>query len=196
MESVAGSNAAEINWAGNQRYSAARLLRHGDRVTIANQAQLVNVIAPIRSEAGGPAWRQASFWPFARMSALAKGQIMQLAVDSGKTSTAKFGDVDAVDATATWDEQAGRLALFLANRSMEEGIEVSVDLRGLSSSGVRSAEVLTIPEGGDRNSANVLDAQDTVGLKTLQEVGIEDGVLYVKLPALSWSVLELDVERA
>lgn len=119
MESVAGSNAAEINWAGNQRYSAARLLRHGDRVTIANQAQLVNVIAPIRSEAGGPACRQASFWPFARMSALAKGQIMQLAVDSGKTSTAKFGDVDAVDATATWDEQAGRLALFLANRSME-----------------------------------------------------------------------------
>lgn len=73
---------------------------------------------------------------------------------------------------------------------------MSVDLRGLSSSGVRSAEVLTLPEGGDRNSANVLDAQDTVGLKTLQEVGIEDGVLYVKLPALSWSVLELDVERA
>src|SRR5690606_6512262 len=32
------------------------LLRHGDRVRIANQAQLVNVIAPIRSEEGGPAW--------------------------------------------------------------------------------------------------------------------------------------------
>ena len=172
------------------------LLRHGDRVTIANQAQLVNVIAPIRSEEGGPAWRQASFWPFARMSALATGQIMQLAVHSGKTHTAKFGDVDVVDATATWDEQSGRMALFLANRSMEEGAEVSVDLRGLNASGVRSAEVLTVPEGGDRNSANVVDAQDTVGLKTLQEVGIEDGVLHLKLPALSWAVVELDVERA
>lgn len=38
------------------------LLRHGDRVKIANQAQLVNVIAPIRSEEGGPAWRQSIFW--------------------------------------------------------------------------------------------------------------------------------------
>src|ERR671920_230904 len=31
------------------------LLRHGDRVKVANQAQLVNVIAPIRSEPGGAA---------------------------------------------------------------------------------------------------------------------------------------------
>jgi len=49
------------------------LLRHGDRVRIANQAQLVNVIAPIRSEEGGPAWRQSIFWPFARTAALARG---------------------------------------------------------------------------------------------------------------------------
>ena len=32
-----------------------------DRVKIACQAQLVNVIAPIRTEAGGPAWRQTIF---------------------------------------------------------------------------------------------------------------------------------------
>lgn len=49
------------------------LLRHGDRVKIANQAQLVNVIAPIRSEENGPAWRQSIFWLFARMAALARG---------------------------------------------------------------------------------------------------------------------------
>jgi alpha-N-arabinofuranosidase len=41
------------------------LLRHSDRVTAACQAQLVNVIAPIRTEAGGPAWRQTIFHPFA-----------------------------------------------------------------------------------------------------------------------------------
>src|SRR5690606_29379142 len=89
------------------------LLRHGDRVHIANQAQLVNVIAPIRSEEGGPAWRQASFWPFARMSKLAHGQILRLATTSSQTPTAKFGDVDTVDASATWDAETGRLALFV-----------------------------------------------------------------------------------
>ena len=58
------------------------LLRHGDRVTIANQAQLVNVIAPIRSEEGGPAWRQSIFWPFARMAELARDRILRTSCSS------------------------------------------------------------------------------------------------------------------
>ena len=36
------------------------LLRHADRVRIGCLAQLVNVIAPIRTEPGGPAWRQTT----------------------------------------------------------------------------------------------------------------------------------------
>ncbi len=38
------------------------LLRHADRVSMANLAQLVNVIAPIRCEPDGPAWRQTTFY--------------------------------------------------------------------------------------------------------------------------------------
>ena len=41
------------------------LLNHADRVTAACLAQLVNVIAPIMTETGGPAWRQTIFYPFA-----------------------------------------------------------------------------------------------------------------------------------
>lgn len=36
------------------------LLNHADRVTSASLAQLVNVIAPIMTEPGGPAWKQAA----------------------------------------------------------------------------------------------------------------------------------------
>lgn len=172
------------------------LLRHGDRVRIANQAQLVNVIAPIRSEEGGPAWRQASFWPFARMSHMAKGQIMQLSVESGQTPTKKFGDVDAIDAAATWDEESGRLALFLANRTLADSADLSVDLRGLQATSLRSAELLTVPGSGDRHSANAEEAQGAVGLIELKEVQIEEEALYIKLPALSWAAVELEVERA
>ncbi|HLS91877.1 MAG TPA: alpha-N-arabinofuranosidase [Microbacterium sp.] len=172
------------------------LLRHGDRVHIANQAQLVNVIAPIRSEEGGPAWRQASFWPFARMSALARGQILRLAVSSDQVETKKFGGVDAVDAAATWDEETGRVALFVANRSLEDAADVSLDLRGLSASRVRSAEVLTIPDDGDRFSANVEDDQDRVTLRPLDDAALVDGRLRLNLPALSWSVVELEVATA
>ncbi|MFC4137717.1 MULTISPECIES: alpha-N-arabinofuranosidase [unclassified Microbacterium] len=171
------------------------LLRHGDRVKIANQAQLVNVIAPIRSEEDGPAWRQASFWPFARMSRMARGQIMRLAVSSTQGATKQYGDVDEVDAVATWDEQTGRLALFVANRSLTSDATVDLDLHGLRATGVRSAEVLTIPDGGDRHTANTLDAQDAVGLRKLDGVALDDGAVRLTLPALSWSAIEFDVAR-
>ena len=44
------------------------LLNHADRVKAACLAQLVNVIAPIMTETGGPAWRQTIFYPFAQIS--------------------------------------------------------------------------------------------------------------------------------
>jgi len=169
------------------------LLRHGDRVRIANQAQLVNVIAPIRSEEGGPAWRQSIFWPFARIAHLARGRILRLAVDSGQVPTAKFGDVDAVDAAATWDEQAGQVALFIANRSLDEPTEVTLELRGLAATAVRDAEVLTVPDGSDRHAANTQDAPEAVGLVPLPGVTLDDGVLRATLPPVSWAVVRLDV---
>ncbi|SDL09457.1 alpha-N-arabinofuranosidase [Nocardioides sp. YR527] len=169
------------------------LLRHGDRVRIANQAQLVNVIAPIRSEEGGPAWRQTIFWPFARMAALARGRILRLAVSADQLATEKFGDVDVIDAAATWSEQEGRVALFVANRGLSEATDVTVDLRGLGVSGVVSSEVLTIPEGGDRHTSNVESAPDAVGLTPFAGVGVQDGSVRLNLPPLSWAVVELEV---
>ncbi|RWZ46149.1 alpha-N-arabinofuranosidase [Labedella phragmitis] len=172
------------------------LLRHGDRVKIANQAQLVNVIAPIRSEEGGPAWRQSIFWPFARVAQLARGRVLRLAIDSSPVSTKRYGDVDAIDAAATWDEENGTIALFLANRSLEEAGDLTVDLHGLGAASVRSAEVLTVPEGGDRKAANVVDDQDRVGLVPLRDVDIVEGAVRATLPPLSWAVVVLEVARA
>lgn len=167
------------------------LLRHGDRVRIANQAQLVNVIAPIRSEEGGAAWRQASFWPFARMSQLARGRILRLAVSSSQISTKRYGDVDAVDAAATYDEETGRVAVFVANRSLEESNDLTIDLRGLGDLRVTNAETLTIPEAGDRHTANLETAPDAVRMVPLAAAEIVEGAVRATLPPLSWSVIEL-----
>ncbi len=172
------------------------LLRHGDRVKIANQAQLVNVIAPIRSEAGGPAWRQSIFWPFARMSALAKGQILTLHTDSTKIGTDQYGDADLVDVSGTYDAESGTIALFLANRGMDEAAEVQVELRGLTPGSVNSAEVLTIPDRADRQAANTEDNQDLVGLAPLEGVAVDGSSLRLTLPALSWSAVQLTVTGA
>jgi alpha-N-arabinofuranosidase len=172
------------------------LLRHGDRVKIANQAQLVNVIAPIRSEEGGPAWRQTIFWPFARTAELARGTILRPSVRSDRYATSTFGDVDLVDVAATWDEEHGRVALFLANRGLDEAADVEVAMRGWTVARVTRAEVLTVPEGGDRFSSNSQEAPETVGLVALDGVTTTDGGVSARLPALSWAVVELEVATA
>src|SRR5919106_6070247 len=58
------------------------LLNHADRVTAACLAQLVNAIAPIMTETGGPAWRQTIFWPFMHFSPLGRGRVLRTEIDS------------------------------------------------------------------------------------------------------------------
>ena len=57
-------------------------IRRADVVKIACIAQIVNVIAPIMTEPGGPAWRQTTYWPFYFASLYGRGTALQLAVDS------------------------------------------------------------------------------------------------------------------
>ncbi|MFJ4223478.1 alpha-N-arabinofuranosidase [Microbacterium sp. NPDC089695] len=170
------------------------LLRHGDRVRIANQAQLVNVIAPILAEPDGPAWEQTIYWPFARMAAHARGRILRTAVDATQIETKKYGGVDAVDVSATFDEETGELAFFLANRGLGEPAEVSLALNGFDDPRVLGAEVLTVPESGDRFTANTIDRRD-VGMRPL-DADIEDGLARTVLPPLSWAVLRIAVAPA
>ncbi|WP_218713827.1 alpha-N-arabinofuranosidase [Arthrobacter sp. BF1] len=172
------------------------LLRHGDRVKIANQAQLVNVIAPILAEPNGPAWRQTIFHPFARMAELAKGQIMRTVVDSDKVETSRFGDADLVDVSVTWDEGTGRMALFLANRGLDGAADVEVRLGGFDAGSVIRAEVLDVPMGLNRFAKNTLTLPNQVGLRALDGVAAAGNKLTLTLPALSWAVVELNVEKA
>ncbi|MBA3528251.1 MAG: alpha-N-arabinofuranosidase [Propionibacteriaceae bacterium] len=171
------------------------LLRHGDRVKIANQAQLVNLLGLIRTEENGPAWRQSIFFPFATMANTAAGQILRTAVTSDRYATARYGDADLVDVSATWDEEQGQVALFIANRGLEDTADVEVVLRGLSAEKIATASVLTIPDGTDRFAANTA-AQQPVGMKNLDAVQIEDGNLHITLPALCWAVVAVQVTKS
>jgi alpha-N-arabinofuranosidase len=92
------------------------LLKHADRVTAACQAQLVNLLGMIRTEPGGPAWRQTIFYPFAQAAAYASGEALRLSITSPRHETARYGDVPVIDAVATRDEEARTLTLFAVNR--------------------------------------------------------------------------------
>ena len=57
------------------------LLNHADRVRVACQAQLVNLLAPIVTIPGGTAWRQTIFHPFALTARHAHGSVLIPQVD-------------------------------------------------------------------------------------------------------------------
>ena len=166
------------------------LLRNADRVSMANLAQLVNVIAPIRSEPDGPAWRQTTFHPFALTSAAASGDVLAVSVESGTLHTARYGDVDMLDAVATATDD--ELVLFLVNRSTTESLGVDADLAGVAAHQILSAKTVHAPHAGDRHTTNNLEHQDAVVPVDLTGATLSDAHhFHADLPPLSWSVVRL-----
>jgi alpha-N-arabinofuranosidase len=164
------------------------LLRHSDRVTSAAQAQLVNVIAPIMTEPGGPAWRQTIFHPFALTSRYARGDVLRVEPSSPRYETARYGDVAVLDAVATWDEEAREATVLAVNRSQDEPLAFEVDTRALPVSVVR--EALTLSDD-DRSARNTAEQPDRVVPRPNGTAQLVDGRLRVELPPVSWSVLRL-----
>ncbi len=162
------------------------LVNHADRIPVACLAQMVNAIAPIMTEPDGPAWRQPTFHPFAITSRLASGQVLRVQTTSPTISTEKFGEVEAVDAVATYDD--GKLAVFLVNRSLDQTIEVSVDV---SRTGVTTVEEALTLADDDRQAVNSATQPDRVAPHAAEGVRLEDGKLTISLPPISWTALSL-----
>jgi alpha-N-arabinofuranosidase len=163
------------------------LLRHADRVAIACQAQLVNVIAPIRTEPGGPAWRQATFHPFALTSQHAHGDVLDLAIDADTQET-RHGDVSLVDAIATHDSDAGSTVLYILNRSLNDVMTVAVDARAARATRIDKALILA---GPDLDAVNSRTQPNKVAPQELTDVDFDRGRVTLTLPAASWTLLSL-----
>jgi alpha-N-arabinofuranosidase len=164
------------------------LLRHADRVKIACLAQLVNVIAPIRSEPGGPAWRQTTFHPFALTSRHGRGTVLRVEPRGPSYDTAWLGEVPIADATAVHDEETGSVTLFAVNRDQREPVALDVDVRALPRLAVGEHVALCDDDPDAYNSAS--DA-DRVTPTRQPDLKVSDGHVTAVLPALSWNMLRL-----
>lgn len=165
------------------------LLRHSDRVTVACQAQLVNVIAPIRAESSGPAWRQTTFHPFALTSRLAAGQVLDVGITSPTYASPRFGDVPAVDAVATHDPSTGALTVFAVNRDLSEPVELSFPVGAFGAVRLSEAWLLTDP---DLTATNTQQNPDRVMPRPLDTITIDNNTLRVTLPRVSWAAIRLE----
>jgi alpha-N-arabinofuranosidase len=162
------------------------LLRHADRVASASLAQLVNVIGPIMTEPGGPAWRQTTFFPFSLTSKLANGTSLQVKASGDTVDGGKYGEVPVVDSAATVED--GRAAVFLVNRHQTESTTVTIDLAGIGADGDVRAEGIW---DDDVHAVNDLEGRERVGLRTNETVRRDGDTITIELPPVSWTALSI-----
>ncbi|MBQ9429060.1 MAG: alpha-N-arabinofuranosidase, partial [Clostridia bacterium] len=107
------------------------LQNHCDRVKMACLAQLVNVIAPIMTEAGGKAWVQTIFYPFFYASKFGNGKTLRPLIESGTYDLpGGRSGVSYLVSSVVYNEAAGEVVVYALNRSIDEDMELSVDLDG------------------------------------------------------------------
>ncbi|MET8987391.1 alpha-L-arabinofuranosidase C-terminal domain-containing protein [Nonomuraea wenchangensis] len=152
------------------------LLNHSDRVRIGCLSLLVNVSAPILTEPGGAARRQTIFYPAALTAQLARGVSLHTRVSAPEIATVRHGDVPAVAAAATYDENSGELALFITNRG---DVPARVRLRHIGPGTLAVQDAWTLAAGSSG-----------LPLPFTQHVNDDDGGIVLHLPAESWTALK------
>ena len=163
------------------------LMRNADRVKIACLAQLVNVIAPIMTRKGGGAWMQTIYWPFMHTSCYGRGESLHALVKTPVYDCADYEGVPLLDVAATKAED-GTVSIFAVNKDMQEDMLVTVDLRAFD---LKKVEEHIVLHHDDVKAVNSEEHPLNVAPTAVQGGKIENGVLTVRLPALSWNVIRL-----
>lgn len=159
-------------------------IRRADVVKVACLAQIVNVIAAVLTRPDG-ILKQSIYYPFALYSEYTKGVSLTPAVDSPTYDAGERGEVQFIDASASYDDKIGDLALFLVNRSVDEDAQVTIDLSDRSITGAGSVQIMT---GDDPKLANTWDEPNNV-VPGIGNAELNGGVLTVDVPKLGMAVV-------
>jgi alpha-N-arabinofuranosidase len=177
------------------------LLNHADRIKAACLAQLVNAIAPIMTETGGPAWRQTIFYPFAQMSRHGRGKVLRTQVESEAYSANYYdprGELELtfpiphvpylkVSAVAT---EGGGLTLFLLNRHLGDAMEVDIESRSFGRLAIAEALELT---DGDLKALNTKEEPNRIKPMKLDDVALDGNRTRATLKPGSWNLIRLEL---
>jgi alpha-N-arabinofuranosidase len=161
------------------------LMNNADRVKAACLAQLVNVIGPIMTETGGPAWRQTIFHPFAQTSRHGRGEVLRLKVDTGSFAGGAHEAAPLLLASVVHDPETGAATIFALNRGAEP-MGLTLELRGL---GERRIVEATELHHADLKAINSKAAPDAVAPAPHPAARLDGATLTAQLKPYSWNVV-------
>src|SRR5438477_210058 len=165
------------------------LLRNANRVKVACLAQLINVIAPIMTNANG-LLRQTIYYPYNWALQYARGSVLNLLAQSPTYEVAKMGQVPYLDVAGTIDPGEGKLAIFVLNRDLSKPHVVEMNWQDIVPGQVLVSSVLS---GTDLKAFNSFEAPKHVAPQTFDKPSTTGGRTKFEVPARSYPVIQWSV---
>ncbi len=162
------------------------LIRNADRVKIACLAQLINVIAPIMTNAKG-LFRQTIYYPYSWALQFAHGSVLSLLVESPAYEVSGMGQVPYLDVAGTLNQEDGKAAIFILNRDLVKPHTVEINWQDAAPGRVVSSTVLT---GADLKAFNSFEAPQRVVPQAADKPATARGKTKFEVPARSYTVIQ------
>jgi len=166
------------------------LMRNADRIKIACLAQLVNVIAPLLTNANG-VLGQTIFYPYSWALQWARGTVLNLLVESATYEVAGMGEVPYLDVAGILNPEDGKLSLFLLNRDLNKAHAVEINWQGRSPGSVLGATMIT---GSDLKAFNSFETPHRVAPQPVDKSSISSsgsgGRTSLELPPRSYTAIQ------
>jgi alpha-N-arabinofuranosidase len=164
------------------------LIRKAERVKLACLAQLVNVIAPIMTNASG-LLRQTIYYPYSWALEFARGAALELLVESPTYDVAGMGGVSYLDAAGTFQADSGKMALFLLNRDLTKPHTVEIVWEGVTP---RAGDALVLT-GADLKASNTFEAPTRVTPQKAEKPSSTGARTTFELPPRSYTVVRWSI---
>lgn len=165
-------------------------LRKCDVLEAACLAQMVNVIGPLLTTKDGML-KQSIYYPFQMVASRAKGDSLDVWVDSPLYSSKKEADVPMLDVSASWDAETETGGVYIVNRNLKKPITVTISVNdGLKPMIATGGETLW---GTDPKAFNTFNAPNVVVSAPLTNIKSQKGKITVTVPPLSTSAIDVRV---
>lgn len=164
------------------------LIKHAERIRIACVAQLVNVIAPIMTVTGGPAWKQGIYYPLLHGSLYGRGQVIHSHLSCPTYVTKKFDEVPFLCSVATQEPSTGTITLFVVNRHETESLPLAARF-DLAPQNCRCEHIALYDV--DPLAVNTASDPNRLVPRIITTAKIVDSTIQTVLPPLSWNVIRL-----
>ncbi len=128
-------------------------IRTSDIVKMANMAQLVNVIAPMRID-NDKVWKQTTYHPLYLFANNCKGEALDVFCKSPGFSTRRYKDVPYLDVSSTFEKEKKQIVINVVNRNKDQAIDGDILSHNGDFAAEASVNTVTGENITDTNSVN------------------------------------------